>query len=96
MQTRELLQSLRVCKKELSAKYPIRTMILFGSYATHRQHPKSDVDIALELTEPRYSALFEIKEYLQDRLRCRVDIVRLRKNMNSYLQRRIFREGIVV
>jgi predicted nucleotidyltransferase len=31
--------------------HPVRLAILFGSYATGTDHPRSDIDIAVELNE---------------------------------------------
>ena len=41
-------------------------------------------------------AMVHIKEDLQDLFGCRVDLVRLREHMDSFLRSRIEKEGIYV
>ncbi|MEI7457680.1 MAG: nucleotidyltransferase domain-containing protein [Nitrosomonadales bacterium] len=50
MLTREtILETLRVLKPELVAKYKIRSIGLFGSYARGEQTTKSDVDVLVDV-----------------------------------------------
>ena len=56
----------------------------------------SDIDVYLETSKPSMFAMVHIKEDLQDLFGCRVDLVRLREHMDSFLRSRIEKEGIYV
>jgi predicted nucleotidyltransferase len=96
MQKNDILDYLKSYKKQLIKKYKIKRIILFGSFAKNTQNDTSDIDIAVEIENPNFSILFEIKEKLEKKFRRKVDIVRVRKKMNKYLKDRIQKEGIVV
>ena len=40
-----------------SREYPLRKVELFGSYASGKNTPQSDVDLLVEFTQPRVSLL---------------------------------------
>lgn len=48
MKTQEIISILKKHKAELSQKYPIRSLALFGSYARNEQQEGSDIDILVE------------------------------------------------
>ena len=48
------------------------------------------------MKEPDGFILLNIKYELEDLLKCKIDIVRLRDNMNALLKRNIDRDGIYV
>jgi hypothetical protein len=79
-----------------AVKYGVTRMGIFGSVARGEQHEGSDVDIYVEGTLHGFFALSSIKQELEDLLGCKVDIVRLRDRMDSFLRREIEREGIYV
>ena len=60
-----------------SREYPLRKVELFGSYATGRNTPESDVDLLVEFSQPRVSllTLSALKLRMEDLLGTRVDIV---------------------
>ncbi|WP_187647530.1 type VII toxin-antitoxin system MntA family adenylyltransferase antitoxin [Nitrosophilus labii] len=96
MQKKDILDYLKSYKKQLLKKYNIKRIILFGSFAKDTQNEKSDIDIAVEIENPSFLLLFEIKEELEKKFKRKVDIVRLREKMNRYLKNRIQKEGIIV
>ena len=50
MKTREeVLNILRQARHDLSARYPVTRMTLFGSYARGEQQEKSDIDILIDV-----------------------------------------------
>lgn len=79
-----------------ASKYGITRMGIFGSVARGEQTEESDVDVYLETNTPNLFALVHIKEELQILFGCNVDVVRLRKRMDSLLKNRIEKEGIYV
>jgi len=91
-----ILRELRKHKALLKRKYGISRVGIFGSVARGTAKETSDVDIVIELKEADPFILLDIKEELGKLFGCKVDIVRLRKNMNKFLKERIDREAIYV
>lgn len=79
-----------------AAKYGILKMGVFGSVARGEQNEDSDVDVYIEGDIKGLFALAGIKNDLEDLLGCRVDIVRLRDRMDTFLRKRIQKEGVYV
>ena len=79
-----------------ATKYGIRRMGIFGSVARNEHTENSDVDIYIEGQLHGFFALSGIKQDLEERLGCKVDIVRLRDKMDSLLREQILKEGIYV
>ena len=90
--TVEYLSLLREYMRKNAAKYGISRMGIFGSVARGEQHEGSDVDICVEIDRP---SIF-IKEELEKLLKCPVDVVRLRNNMDELLRGCINKDGIYV
>jgi predicted nucleotidyltransferase len=67
---------------------------IFWSVARGEQREDSDVDVCYEGEAPSFLTLDMIQSELEDLLGSKVDIVRVRDNMNSLLRQRILREGI--
>ena len=64
--------------------------------ARGEQTENSDVDICYEGKAPSLLTLDMIQMELEQLLDCKVDLVRVRDNMNSVLRQRIIRDGIYV
>lgn len=60
-----------------SREYPLRKVELFGSYATGKSTPQSDVDLLVEFIQPRVSLLTlnGLKYRMEELLGTPVDIV---------------------
>ena len=94
--TSEYIALLRKYMAENAHKYGIVRMGIFGSVARGEQTENSDVDVCVEGQLHGSFALAGIKQELEELLGCKVDIVRLRDRMDSFLRERIQREGIYV
>ena len=95
--TREtIINFLKNNKKNFHDKYQISNIALFGSYARGENTKNSDVDIAIETTLTDYFKLYDFKEELEKYFNMKVDIIRLRNNMNQVLKKRILNESIYV
>ena len=71
----ELLSQLRLLKKDLSEKFGIQKIALFGSYARNEAEEKSDIDITiLQIDEKDYFLRVEAKYFLESLLKKRVDL----------------------
>jgi hypothetical protein len=92
----EILSFLSDFKKRCGDRYGIISLGVFGSVARGEMHNDSDVDICIRTRTPDPFMIVHIKEDIESSLHCRVDIVRVRDKMNSFLKKRIDEEGIYV
>ena len=97
MKTRnEYVELLRLYKQRMAEQYGIVRLGIFGSVSRNEQKDDSDLDVCVEMKEPDGFILLNIKYELEELLHCKIDIVRLRDNMNALLKRNIERDGIYV
>jgi predicted nucleotidyltransferase len=69
---------------------------IFGSVARGEQTEDSDIDVCYEGKAPSFLTLDIIQTELEQLFGAKVDLVRVRENMNSLLRQRILRDGIYV
>jgi hypothetical protein len=74
-----MLKDIRVIlawhKEELRARFGVRRIGIFGSYARGEHAPLSDVDILVELEHPVGWEIVDLQRYLEDLLGLKVDLV---------------------
>ena len=92
----EILHLLRRYKPTAQKKYGMTKIGIFGSVARGEQKEDSDVDVCYEGKAPSFITLDMIQTELEQLLGSKVDLVRVRENMNSLLRQRILRDGIYV
>lgn len=92
----EIISLLRRYKPTAQEKYGISKLGIFGSVARGEQTPDSDIDVCYEGQAPSFLTLDMIQSELELLLDSKVDLVRVRDNMNSLLRQRILRDGIYV
>ena len=92
----EILSLMRRFKPTAQKKYGMTKIGIFGSVARGEQTDDSDVDVCYEGEAPSLLTLDKIQVELEHLLDCKVDLVRVRDNMNSLLRKRILSEGIYV
>lgn len=64
-------------KKEITEKYKVKEIGVFGSYVRGEQKKKSDVDILVEFDEsPDVFLVIDLEDYLKKLLKRKVDLVR--------------------
>ncbi len=83
-------------KDELSQKFEVKTIGVFGSYVRGEQKLSSDVDILVEFQEP--VGLFEfmkLENYLSDLLGVKVDLVS-KKALKPHIGENIMQEVIMI
>ncbi len=91
-----LLNQLKSLKAELAAKYHVKKLGLFGSFARGEERPDSDVDLLVEFDQPiGFFRFLELEEYLGTRLGHSVDLVS-RKALKPRIGRNILREVLSV
>ncbi len=71
----DLLTELRNLKFQLSKKYPITSMALFGSFSRGDQSDNSDVDILVELDGKIGSKFIDLAEELESAIGRKVDLI---------------------
>jgi len=70
-----VLQILRQKNAELTKKFGVKSLSLFGSIARNEATSASDVDLLVEFNRPvGYFGLFALQDYLEDLLGCPVDL----------------------
>jgi predicted nucleotidyltransferase len=96
MLTREdVLQILRFNKERFAEKYGVTKLGLFGSFARNEATEESDVDVCVEMP-PIYDNMFDLWEEIVEKTSLSVDLVRVRRGMDSLLKKRIKKDAIYV
>ena len=92
----DVLEALRRYKEVNADRYKIARLGLFGSGARDSRKEKSDIDVVVVVSEVNALNIIGIKQDLEEKFRCHVDVVRYREKMNPLLRRRIEREAVYV
>lgn len=62
----------------LKEKYKVKRIGIFGSYVRGEETPNSDIDLLVEFSEPIGFDYFRMKEYLEENLGKKIDLVSTR------------------
>lgn len=83
-----ILELLRKEKPYLRREFGLLSIGLLGSYAKYTQGPESDVDLLIELTEPRFDFLVGLQMYLENKIGKPIELIRKRPGLSKrFLQR---------
>jgi predicted nucleotidyltransferase len=93
MRRDDILAILREFKRNYAEKYGILEIGVFGSTARDEAKEDSDLDICIKTRTPNPFTLVHIKADIEELIKKRVDIVRVREKMNPFLRERIEKEG---
>lgn len=91
-----VLRILGVHKEQLIRDYGLLKLGIFGSVARNEARENSDIDIVVETKVPDLLRMVNLKDDLEELLHNRVDLVRYRLSMNSFLKNRIDNEAYYV
>ena len=70
-----MLEILRQKNAELTNKFGVKSLSLFGSVSRNEAASDSDVDLLVEFNRPvGYFGLFALQDYLEELLGCPVDL----------------------
>ncbi len=71
------VNEIRAAIKDAACKYPVKKVLLFGSYADGTATENSDVDLVVEFTRPNVSLflIMDMKYALEERLQKPVDLI---------------------
>jgi uncharacterized protein len=97
MQSIEKLKTVLATRKvELEQKYKIKEIGIFGSYARHEQHKKSDLDVLVTFSEtPDLFQFIELENLLTDLLGVKVDLV-MKEGLRPQFKDKILSETVYV
>jgi len=88
----DIQKILRAHRKELSEKYGVKRIGVFGSYSRNEQRIDSDVDVLVEFERPVGLMTFvRLQEYLEELLGIKVDLV-TRGALKRRIRERILKE----
>ncbi|MEP0761263.1 MAG: nucleotidyltransferase family protein [Chloroflexota bacterium] len=96
MDTEQLLVLLGKLKPELSARYRVREIGLFGSFVRAQQSEASDIDILVDFDEN--ADLFDLVGlalFLEERLQRKVDVVS-KSALREELRESVLQEVVLV
>lgn len=80
---------------DLTLRFNISSLYIYGSVARGEQTENSDIDIYVKMPAKMYLVI-AAKQYLEEILGCNVDVVRDHPSLNSYLRQQIEHDGINV
>lgn len=90
----EIIDFLKSEKTFLSNEFGVVNIGLFGSFAKGEQTADSDIDILVELKEPRFDWLAGLKIYLEQSFEKKIELVRKNNLLKSRFIRRVEKDII--
>jgi uncharacterized protein len=89
MTEQEILNILREEKPYLRKKFGLLSIGIFGSYVKGTQGPDSDVDLLVELTEPRFDFLAGLQLHLENKIGKPIELIRKRQGLSEKFLKRL-------
>lgn len=93
--TDEYISIIKSHISDLTSRFNISSLCIFGSVARGEQTENSDIDIYVKMPAKMFLVI-AAKQYLEDLLNCNVDVVRDHPSMNTHLKQQIENDGIYV
>ena len=78
-------------KSEIKAKYDVKRIGIFGSYAKGLQNEESDIDVLVEFENPTFDNFIELSFYLEDLFGKSVDLL-TPKSLSPYMRPSVEKE----
>lgn len=85
-QLSEIKQVLQQLKPELSRRFHVQSLGLFGSVVRDDFSPTSDIDIIVDFDQPVGIEFIDLAEYIEQRLQKKVDLVSRRGVKDKYFK----------
>lgn len=96
MKREAVIRILRQRHGEMSEKYGVKSLALFGSLARNEARPDSDVDLLVEFDRPvGYFGLFALQDYLEALLGHPVDLGTV-NSLKPRIKEHILQEAVLV
>lgn len=96
MNKQSIIESIKAEKPYLKAHFGVEEIGLFGSYARGDEKTESDVDILVNMKIKTLRNYIGIIDYLQDKLKAKVDLVTKHDNLSERFLRLITKDIIYV
>ncbi|MGD8716671.1 MAG: nucleotidyltransferase domain-containing protein [Desulfobacterales bacterium] len=81
-------------KSYLAKEFGVLNIGLFGSFARDQSDSSSDIDLIVELKEPRFDYLAGLQVYLEKKFSRKIEIVRKGNKANSRFEQRVEKDTI--
>jgi hypothetical protein len=92
----EIIAKLRNNLPEITQRFQVKSLLLFGSYVRGRQRKKSDLDILVEFSEPpSFFEFLALERYLSGLLGVKVDLV-MKEALKPAIGKHILADAIAV
>ena len=94
----EILSVLKTLKPNLTEKYGVETIGVFGSFTKGQQTPKSDIDVLVAFKKEAHPGLFEfmaLEEFLTKKLGTKVDLG-TKDSLKPHIGKHILEEIIMI
>lgn len=72
----EIISFIKSNKTFIEQNYAVKSIGVFGYYVKGDANESSDIDVLVDLAEPKYQYLFGIKSFLEKHLNKKVDVTR--------------------
>lgn len=95
LKNEEILFLLKKHKRELSIRFSVRRIGLFGSVIRDSANKNSDVDILVDLAQPTFDHYMDLKFFLEEKIGRHIDLV-LADSVKPRLKSIITREVVYV
>ncbi len=89
MTSSEIIDFLREELPYLKKEFGVISIGLFGSHAKGTDGPSSDVDLLVELKEPRFDFLAGLQLHLEDKIGKPIELIRKRPSLSQRFLNRI-------
>ena len=94
MRRQDILKALSEHRSEIEIRFGVASLSLFGSVARDAAQGESDVDILVSFIKtPGLFGFLELKEYLEDLLKCSVDLV-TKNALKKQFREQILKEAV--
>ena len=90
----DILRLLKAEKVFLRNEFGVINIGLFGSYVKGNQRTDSDIDLLVELKEPRFEWIAGLQIYLEKKFDKKIELVRKSDNVNRRFTQRIENEVV--
>lgn len=92
----DCIKDLEEYRNKYGSSLGINRIGIFGSVARGDNTEDSDIDIVVDVENPSFKSISEIRDQLQHLFGCNVDLVRYRRSLRPRLKQNIDKETIYV
>ena len=94
LSTTDILNFLKAEKAFLNREFGVIDIGLFGSYAKGLSQSDSDIDLIVELKEPRFEWLAGLQIYLEKKFNRKVELIRKGSHITNRFIQKVEKETI--